>query len=134
MAPYRSEAFEVCLKPLIATARNHETLEHRQEIARQRLAFYCSTPAYANAFSIFGLEDLCAKLTLLSKQQKWEEMAGSIDDDLLNRFVVVALYDDLAATIENRYADCIDRIEVGFPVQTAEDRQALTQVIRQLRQ
>lgn len=132
MAPYRRDGFEVCLKPLIATAQDYKTLKHRIEIARQRLAFYCSTPAYANAFSVFGLQDLCAELAILSKQQKWEEMASAIDDDLLNRFAVIALYDDLADTIHQRYADCIDRIEVAIPINTHEDRQTLAAIVSQL--
>ncbi|MEM7019436.1 MAG: LLM class flavin-dependent oxidoreductase, partial [Pseudomonadota bacterium] len=49
--PYRQPNFEVCIKPLIAAAPNEEVLMERSKVARQRLAFYCSTPAYAHAFS-----------------------------------------------------------------------------------
>ena len=65
--------FEVCLKPLVASAADEETLEQRKLIARQRLAFYCSTPAYAGAFEIFGLEDMCAEMALLSKAGQWDK-------------------------------------------------------------
>jgi probable F420-dependent oxidoreductase len=132
MAPFRSQDFEVCLKPLIATAADADVLAERVEIARQRLAFYCSTPAYAGAFATYGLEDLCAEMAQLSKQQRWDDMAARISDELLHRFVVVSLYGDLAGTIEKRYADCIDRIEVSIPVADESDALTLGRIVAEL--
>jgi len=132
MAPYRSPGFQVCLKPLIATAPDAELLAARIEIARQRLAFYCSTPAYARAFAVYGLEDLCAEMAQLSRAQRWDEMAARIDDDLLHRFVVVSRYEDLATTIIQRYGDCIDRIEVSIPLGTDSDAAILAGIVDEL--
>ncbi|MEM7101229.1 MAG: TIGR03617 family F420-dependent LLM class oxidoreductase [Pseudomonadota bacterium] len=132
VATIASPDFEVCLKPLIATGRDSDTLHQRTEIARQRLAFYISTPAYAPAFSIFGLEDLCAEMALLSKTQAWDKMTALVDDDLLHRCVVVALYDELADTIHHRYADLIQRIEVSIPVEGEQDRQQLRDIVSRL--
>jgi probable F420-dependent oxidoreductase len=132
MEPYRSEDFSVCLKPLIATARDQQTLAERVEITRQRLAFYCSTPAYANAFAAYGLQDLCAEMAQLSKQQRWDEMSARIDDELLHRFVVVSLFEDLAKTIAQRYGDCIDRIEISFPLKDESDARTLRCIIDEL--
>ncbi len=134
MAPYRKADFEVCLKPLIATARDEETLMTRKETARQRLAFYCSTPAYSKAFSVFGLDDLTATLASYSKRQAWDDMAALVTDELLEEFVVIALYDDLADTILDRFADCIDRIEVSIPLETEEDQTSLKHIVSQLEQ
>ena len=128
----RQPGFEICLKPLIATARDDETLQLRKEIARQRLAFYCSTPAYARAFHLYGLEELCTDLATASKKQAWDQMAAMIDDELLHQFVIVALYDDLAKTIEQRYAGLIDRIEVSIPVANEADKESLNQIVRDI--
>jgi probable F420-dependent oxidoreductase len=130
--PHRASNFEVCLKPLIATAADEDNLQARIEIARQRLAFYCSTPAYAGAFEVFGLQDLCAEMAELSRKQAWQALAAKVDDDLLHQFVIVARYDDLAATITKRYSDLIQRIEVSFPVESAADKERLAQVIHEL--
>ncbi|MFT7654784.1 MAG: putative F420-dependent oxidoreductase [Limisphaerales bacterium] len=130
--PHRASNFEVCLKPLIATAADEDTLQARIEIARQRLAFYCSTPAYAGAFEVFGLQDLCAEMAELSRKQAWQALAAKVDDDLLHQCVIVARYDDLAATITERYSDLIQRIEVSFPVESAADKERLAQVIHEL--
>ena len=127
-----SATFEVCLKPLVAAARSADELAVRTQIARQRLAFYCATPAYAGAFEIFGLQDLCAEMVQLSRAQRWDEMAARIDDDLLHKCVIVARYDDLAATIQSRYGDLIQRIEVSIPVNSAADREQLQQIVTEL--
>ena len=132
-APYRRPGFEVCLKPLIATAPDAGTLAERAEVVRARLAFYCSTPAYARAFAIYGLEDLCAKMARLSKRGRWTEMAANIDDELLRRFAVVSLHDNLADDILVRYADCIDRVEVSIPLTGPSDFEALSTIVERLR-
>jgi probable F420-dependent oxidoreductase len=124
--------FEVCLKPLIATAADKETLAGRVEIARQRLAFYVSTPAYRRPFENAGLGDLAAELSRLSKNQRWGEMAERIDDDVLDEWVVVATYDELAGKILSRFNGLVDRIEAGIPVDNEEDRDTLTKIIAEL--
>ncbi|MFT7219586.1 MAG: putative F420-dependent oxidoreductase [Candidatus Azotimanducaceae bacterium] len=128
----RQPGFEICLKPLIATARDDETLQQRKEIARQRLAFYCSTPAYSRAFHLYGLESLCADLASASKRQAWDQMAAMIDDDLLEEFVIVARYDELAKKIAQRYAGLIDRIEVSIPVANDADKASLNQIVKDI--
>lgn len=132
MAAPARENFEVCLKPLIATARDESTLRERTEVARARLAFYVSTPAYRRAFSNAGLEDLAVQMSELSKQQRWSEMPALIDDDVLNEWVVVANYDNLAATILKRYSGLIDRIEVSIPVASEDDAETLGSIVRAL--
>ncbi len=129
MAPHRRDGFDVCLKPLVATAGDDATLAQRIEVARARLAFYVSTPAYRRAFSNAGLEELSIEMSQLSKAQRWSDMSALISDDVLNEWVIVAKYDDLASTILDRYGDLIDRIEVSIPVNTPGDAEVLAQVV-----
>lgn len=132
IADKRRPNFELCLKPLVATGRNLAELEDRTRIARQRLAFYMSTPAYAGAFAIFGLEEKCQEMAMLSKAQRWDELEAAVSDEILNECVIIALYDDLAATIKRRYADVLQRIEVSIPVKTEEDQEVLGDIIRDI--
>ncbi len=132
VAPHAGPDFEICLKPLVATAATEAELDKRVEIARQRLAFYCSTPAYAGAFAVFGLEDLCAEMAELSRAQRWAEMSARIDDDLLHECVIVSLYDDLAATVKQRYGHLLQRIEVSIPVQNRSDEEQLARILSDL--
>ncbi len=124
--------FEVCLKPLIATARDAQTLAQRREIARQRLAFYVSTPAYRGAFDRYGLEDLANELAQLSKTGRWQELAPRIPDTVLEKWVLVASYEQLAAAVKTRYGGLIDRIELSIPVETDTDREQLTDIVAEI--
>jgi probable F420-dependent oxidoreductase len=124
--------FEVCLKPLIATAADEAKLAPRVEVTRQRLAFYVSTPAYRRAFANAGLEALALEMSELSKQQRWPEMAALIDDDVLHEWVVVATYDNLARAMIDRYAGVVDRVEVSIPVETEADRETLGAIVAEL--
>ena len=82
MASWRPEAFEVCLKPLIAIDPNEDVLNQRVRIARQRLVLYLSTPTYIGVFSIYGLEDLGKDMAQRSRTQRWDEMEQLVGDDL----------------------------------------------------
>ncbi len=129
----KSDGFEVCLKPLIATAKDEEGLVARKEVARQRLAFYLSTPAYAKAFDVFQLQDLCQEMNQLSRTNRWAEMSELVSDELLEEIVIVALYDDLASKIHERFGLLLDRIEVSIPVDSEQDEEELSQIIVDLR-
>ena len=129
----RPGPFAVCLKPLIATAADTATLAARIEVARQRLAFYVSTPAYRRPFELAGLGDLAAELAELSKTQQWQRMAARINDDVLHEWVTVATYDKLADTLLARYGGLVDRIEVSIPLAGPADEEALRSTIAQLR-
>ncbi len=124
--------FEVCLKPLIATAADGETLRERVEVARQRLAFYVSTPAYRRPFENAGLGDLATELSRLSKEQRWQEMGARIGDDVLDEWVVVATYDELAAEIRSRFDGLVDRVEVSIPLEHEADSDTLARIVADL--
>jgi len=122
-------SFDICLKPLIATARDEQTLMARREIARQRLAFYVSTPAYRGAFDRYGLEDLANELAQLSKAGRWQELASRISDEVLEKWVLIATYDQLADAVNNRYGQLIDRIELSIPVEAKADSEQLKDIV-----
>jgi len=84
------------------------------EKVRYRVAFYGSTPAYRGVFDLHGVSDLGVKLTDLSKQGKWSEMAAQVPDDVLDLFVARATYDDLPAAIEKRYGGIVDSVSIDF--------------------
>jgi probable F420-dependent oxidoreductase len=52
------DRFQVCMKPLVATAANEAELVPKVRDARARIAFYASTPQYRAAFDHLGLGDL----------------------------------------------------------------------------
>ncbi|HXU65293.1 MAG TPA: LLM class F420-dependent oxidoreductase, partial [Polyangia bacterium] len=79
-----------------------------------RVAFYGSTPAYRGVFDVHGLGALGAKLTEMSKQGAWNQMAAQIPDDVLDLFVARASYDGIAAAIEQRFGGLVDTVSIDF--------------------
>lgn len=128
----RRGAFQVCLKPLIATARDDATLAERSEVARQRLAFYMSTPAYRRAFEPFGLKTACEEMAELSRDRQWLQMAERVSDEVLHQWVVVARYDELAQTLHQRFDGIVDRVEVSIPVENTQDQADLSAIVAAL--
>jgi hypothetical protein len=54
------------------------------DATRRLLAFYGSTPAYRPVLDIHGWGDLQPELNAMSKQGRWQEMAGLITDEVLH--------------------------------------------------
>jgi len=98
----------------IATGPDEAAVKKAAEAARYRVAFYGSTPAYRGVFDLHGVTDLGVKLTEMSKQGKWSEMAKQVPDDVLDLFVARAPYEGLAAAIETRYGGIVDTVSVDF--------------------
>ena len=105
-------ALEIAGQCIIVTGRNEEEFEKARNAARAQLSFYGSTPAYRPVLDHIGMGDLQARLNQLSKQGKWLEMAGLIDDDLLTQLAVVAPRDALAGELRRRYAGLVDRLSL----------------------
>lgn len=113
---------KVIMRPMLATAPDEERLAPRIRDIRARVAFYASTPAYRPAFDIFGLNDLARQLSVLAREQRWEEMPDYIDDDVMNTFAVVGTYDEIADKIVDRFAGVLD--QVGFSIAVSNDEEA----------
>ncbi|MEH3140482.1 MAG: TIGR03617 family F420-dependent LLM class oxidoreductase [Mycobacterium kyogaense] len=78
--------------------------------ARRLLAFYGSTPAYRPVLDVHGWGDLQPELNALSKQGRWAEMGGLIDDDVLHTIAACGTPADIAAHIRDRTAGVADRV------------------------
>ena len=52
---------------------------------------------------------------------------------LLEEIVIVALYDELASKIKDRFRSVLDRIEVSIPINNRQDEEVLSQIIVDLR-
>lgn len=123
---------EVCLKPLIGSAPDEATLATVAETVRARVAFYLSTPAYRRAFEVLDWGDKADKAAILSKAQKWEELAGVVDDDMLHTVATLGTYDQIGGLLAARYAGLIDRIEFSMPVNNPDDHARLRSVLAEL--
>ena len=73
---------------MVVTGDTEEELSEAALAVRSQIAFYGSTPAYRGVLELHGWGDLQTELNTLSKRGEWVQMAGLIDDDVLNTFAV----------------------------------------------
>jgi probable F420-dependent oxidoreductase len=99
---------------------------------RQLLAFYGSTPAYRPVLDAHGWGDLQPELHALSKQGRWQEMGGLIDDDVLHTIAACGTPEEIAAHVRDRVAGVGDRVCVYQPAPIAVD--AMARIVDALRE
>ncbi len=120
--------FDVCMKPLVASARTTAELAPKVEDARARIAFYASTPAYADAFAHLGLQDLTAEAKHLSKAQDWDALPALVSDDVLHQFAVIGTYDSIGQQMIDRWGDIVTHAEFSIAVNNDQDRDDLQRI------
>lgn len=83
--------------------------------ARRLLGFYGSTPAYRPVLAAHGWADLQPELNTLSKQGRWQEMGGLIDDEMLHTIAACGTPADVAAHIRDRVEGITDTVFLYQP-------------------
>jgi hypothetical protein len=97
---------------------------------RDQIAFYAATPAYRAVLDLHGWGDLQGELNAMTKNGKWKDMGGLIDDDMLGTFAVVADPDKVAAEVLQRYGDVFTRMHLYL--KSKIDRELLSSMREQL--
>jgi probable F420-dependent oxidoreductase len=122
-AKLRSEV-EVSYPGMLVTGPDDAGVESATKAVKTQLAFYGSTPAYRPVLELHGWGDLQSELNTLSKRGAWEEMAGLIDDEVLNTFAVVGPIDDIAGIVHQRFGGIVDRLSIYAPYPMEPERWA----------
>jgi len=127
------EHFEITGGGFVATGPDEAAVREAAEKVRYRVAFYGSTPAYRGVFDIHGLSDLGVRLTEMSKQGAWNQMAAQISDDVLELFLARATYEGLPEAIETRFGGIVDSVSVDFaPGTSAAVRRGTVEAIKRI--
>jgi probable F420-dependent oxidoreductase len=106
---------EVALPVLVATGAPGDDLDARIAAIRRQIAFYGSTPAYQGVLDHHGWGELHADLHRLSRDQRWDEMAGLIDDEILGTMAVVADASGLAKELSGRFGGLVSALNLNVP-------------------
>jgi probable F420-dependent oxidoreductase len=113
---------EISCPVFVVTGNSDEEVDKATQGTRQQIAFYGSTPAYRGVLDAHGWGALQEDLNVMSKRGQWVEMAGLIDDDILNAFAIVAEPEQIAGVMKERYGGLIDRVSFYAPYRSDPDR------------
>jgi probable F420-dependent oxidoreductase len=105
----------------IATGRDDATVASEREHARELLTFLYSTPAYWPTLDLFGWREVGERLHRLTREGKWGEMAGAVDDAMLDTLVPQAPYAEIPAVLKDWYGGLATRINFPVPADPADD-------------
>ena len=119
--------FEISYPCFVVTGRDENELTAAKQATRQQIAFYGSTPAYKPVLDSVGAGELQAELNTMSKQGRWVEMGGLIDEELMRQFAVVAEPEGIAAGIKSRFGDVVDRTSAAYAQLPKDDRARIVQ-------
>jgi hypothetical protein len=104
----------------VVTGRDEAEMATAATGVRGQIAFYGSTPAYRGVLELHGWGDLQDELNRMSKEGRWAEMGGLIDDDMLATFAVIAPLDEVAAGLNERWGDVMTRLSFYTPYETGQ--------------
>ena len=99
--------FTISCQTIVALGSNDAEIERARQKARGQISFYGSTPAYKGVLEHHGRPELQPELNRLSKQGKWLDMLGLVDDALFDQLAVSGTPAEVAARLRarNGFAD-----------------------------
>jgi probable F420-dependent oxidoreductase len=107
--------FTIGAQVLVVTGEDEAGFERARMMTRHQIAFYASTPAYRSVLEAEGRGELQPELRLLTKEGRWHEMAGLIDEELLGRVAAVGTPKDVAEILHARYGSLAGRLAFASP-------------------
>ncbi|MEQ3552325.1 TIGR03617 family F420-dependent LLM class oxidoreductase [Pseudonocardia nematodicida] len=110
--PAGAAPLEIALSPFVALD------EAELAEVRRRISFYGSTPAYRPVLDLHGRGDLQDELNRLSKQGRWDDMVGLVDDELLDLMCAAGDPAEVAAGLRRRWGATADRLRFTVPGET----------------
>tara|TARA_R110002110_G_scaffold406421_1_gene626246 strand:- start:41578 stop:42588 length:1011 start_codon:yes stop_codon:yes gene_type:complete len=109
------EDFILQINAIVITGETPEARAAATESVKGLLGFYASTPAYRPPMEALGYGDLQPQLNRLSKEGRWDELGGYIDDDFVDAFATRGEPDEIAPQLLERYGAHADRLAIYAP-------------------
>ncbi|NQZ96071.1 MAG: TIGR03617 family F420-dependent LLM class oxidoreductase [Myxococcales bacterium] len=117
--------------PPTATGSDANAVAKAREEQREMLTFLFSTPSYWQSLELFGLREKGETLNQLTREGRWKDMAGVVDDAMLDTFVPAGSYDEIADILIEGYGGLVKSITFPLPADPKHDA-AAKRVIRKL--
>ncbi|HZO08820.1 MAG TPA: TIGR03617 family F420-dependent LLM class oxidoreductase [Myxococcota bacterium] len=119
----------VSCQTIVAMGANAEQIETARQKARGQISFYGSTPSYKGVLEHHGRPTLQPELNRLSKQGRWAEMLGLVDDELFDAIAVSGTPAEVGRRLRERNAGFADRTTLMLYDETG-DADAVVDLIR----
>ncbi|OBG38062.1 TIGR03617 family F420-dependent LLM class oxidoreductase [Mycobacterium sp. E3198] len=126
------EDFAVIPEIIVSAGSDAGSDAQDHEATRRLLAFYGSTPAYRPVLAAHGWADLQPELNAMSKQGRWQEMGGLIDDEVLHTIAACGTPKEIAAAIRERVDGVSDTVCLYQP--SPIGLQTLSEILDELRE
>jgi probable F420-dependent oxidoreductase len=123
--------FEIGGGGFLCVAPDQDSLARAVEKMKSTIAFYGSTRSYRSSFELDGWTRQAEELHRLSVQQKWDEMAKVVTQEMVHAFAAVGTYADIAGVIKKRFAG-INRVMFEIPLHSDRDRGVLKEIVQDL--
>lgn len=101
---------------LLALGDTAEEQDVATERIRAQIAFYASTPMYRAVLDVVGYGDLQPELEAVIKAGRIGEVAGLVDDTLLDHFMVRGTLEEVPARLHAKYGHYLDRMGAYYPL------------------
>lgn len=111
----------VVSQAIVCVGRNEAEYAAAVGGVKALLSFYGSTPSYRPVLDAHGWGDLHIELNALSKQGRWPEMIGLIDDDILTTIAVCGTPEEVAGHLQRRFEGIADRVAFYMPFAASTD-------------
>jgi probable F420-dependent oxidoreductase len=121
--------FQISCQTIVAIGRTPEQIESARQKARGQISFYGSTPAYRGVLDHHGYEGLQPELNRLSKQGRWTDMMGLVDDALFDAIAVSGTPSEAGRRLHARNVSFADRTTLMLYDETGE-RDAVVELLR----
>ena len=102
-----------------------------RQAVRQQIAFYASTRTYEPVLATHGWQDIIPGLHRKSVEGDWAGMAALITDEMVDTYAVTGTYETIAARINERYGDLLDRTAFYQPHQPGLDDPRLARTVKE---
>jgi probable F420-dependent oxidoreductase len=125
------ESFVIDCPVFVVTGSDEESYKKSDQKIRQQVAFYASTPAYQGVLDLHGWGELQPELNRMSKEGKWVEMGGLINDEILGAFAVSGESPkEVAKAIHDRYGKLFDRVSGAYMQEDTSREAELLEALR----
>ena len=129
----KRENFKIVGGRFFNTGKSKKDVSIKRAWAKERIAFYASTPAYWPVLESEGIKEIGPALRDLTRQGKWNEMAKIVPESLVEACCLNGTYSEIADQVNEKVATQIDTIlvsqsyeqQVWLPTETLKSLQSI---------